>query len=60
MASKSNDWIFEEHQRDAVSSGKLCPKCLSEDIEYLGCAPTFTETNASYCCRKCREEWEGY
>ena len=54
------DWIFEEHQRDAVCEGKLCPKCLSEDVKEIGCAPDGMNMNYAYRCQSCEETWEGY
>lgn len=54
------EWIFTEDQRDDVCKGKLCPKCLSSDIKYAGCAPDFMNTNNGWNCQKCGEKWEGY
>lgn len=53
MAAK--DWKFKEEQREDVSNGKLCPRCLNTKIKDLGGIPWAT----IYGCCYCHETWEG-
>lgn len=53
---------FEEHQRDAICKGELCPQCLGADIKRVGSAPDGLRMNAAYDCQNpnCLAKWEGY
>ena len=56
----SEGWVFEEHQRDAVCKGDLCPKCLGKHVKLLGSNCDLRNSNNSYRCEDCLQEWEGY
>ena len=54
------DWKFTEEQRPAVCRGELCPMCLTNEIEVVGCTPDGFNMNHIYKCASCGERWEGY
>tara|TARA_Y100001968_G_C19060238_1_gene573429 strand:- start:100 stop:276 length:177 start_codon:yes stop_codon:yes gene_type:complete len=56
----SEEWVFEEHERDDVCLGKMCPRCRSTDIVVITFNPTPYALNFGYDCIKCGEMWEGY
>ena len=60
MPSRSNEWTFTEKERDKVCKGKMCPRCKSDDIKHVGCAPDGINSNNAFDCNSCGEQWEGY
>ena len=51
----AKNWKFAESQREDVSNGKLCPKCLNNKIKNCGSIQWATV----YRCGCCHEPWEG-
>jgi hypothetical protein len=58
----ASEWKFTEAQRDSVSKGEICPKCLGGNVKCTGSAPDFMRMNHLYECQDptCKEGWEGY